>query len=129
MVSEIDEPPTRRTRVTDTSTLEARHAIEGTLEKFAEWRAALAKIGVQAQRRMTSIERAAMLDRCTQIEAELMAARTDLLANLMETPRGVQSHSRVVDVEKALDGIEIELRRLSRTLGDIPRRVVSPSTT
>jgi hypothetical protein len=128
MVNDVDDQAKRRRRVTDTSTIEARHAVEGTMDRFAEWRGALAKIGAQAQRRPSSAERAAMIDRCAEIEAELRAARTDLIANLIETPRQVRGHSRVVDVEKALDGIEVELRQLGQKLSARPSTGVSPST-
>ena len=57
--------------------------------------------------------------RCDEIAREISDVRGDLILDLADAPRPVAGHSRVVDVEKALDNIETSLRdvraRLSET--------------
>ena len=48
--------------------------------------------------------------------SELLAARTDLIIELAEAPRVISGHSRVADVEKALDNIEAALKDIERRL-------------
>jgi len=47
--------------------------------------------------------------RCQEIEREIADVRTDLIVNLAEAPQRVSGHSRVVDIEKALDNLERSL--------------------
>lgn len=93
-----------------------REAIEPTLTQFGAWRSAVARMAVRAERLIGDRDRAAMLARCAAIEAELRAARTDLILELADAPRAVAGHSRVADVEKALDGLEAALRDVRRHL-------------
>ncbi|MEO7223654.1 MAG: hypothetical protein ABIY37_14390 [Devosia sp.] len=93
-----------------------RGALEPTLTHFNAWRSDLASFAVRAERHALDRDRRAMLERCAAIEAELLEARTDLILELGEAPRAIAGHSRVADVEKALDNIEA-------TLGDIRRRL------
>jgi hypothetical protein len=106
----LDEAPRRR--VVDNSNGQARQAIAATLEQFAAWRRDLAHFDAQVDRHFSAADRERMLARCAQIEGELLAARTDLLAGLMDAPQKVTAHSRVVDVERALDDVERAVRAL-----------------
>jgi hypothetical protein len=45
-----------------------------------------------------------------------LAARTSILLNLADSPRPVTSHSRVVDVERAMDRMEERIGELLRKL-------------
>jgi hypothetical protein len=93
-----------------------REAIEPTLTQFNAWRSDLASFAVRAERHFGDRDRQTMLERCAAIEEELLAARTDLIIELAEAPRAVAGHSRVADVEKALDGIERTLREIEQRL-------------
>lgn len=111
---EMAEEPVRRQ--TDTSNAEARGAIQATLAQFSAWRSDLARYAVQVERRLTEAERAAMLARCDEIERQLLEARTDLLIGLADAPQKVAGHSRVGDVEKALDGVAANVAQLRQRL-------------
>lgn len=112
----LDEQPRRRTM--DTSNGDARRAVAATQAMFAAWRMDLAKFQGLVERRFTQPQRAAMLARCAEIEDELRAARTELIAGLMDAPQKVAGHSRVVDVERALDNIAAGVDELRRRLSN-----------
>lgn len=103
-------------RQTDTSNAEARRAIAESWSQFSPWRSDLAHFNARAERGASERDRAEMLARCAMIETEVLATRTDLIVNLAGSPPRVAGHSRVVDVEKALDNIEQSLRELRRKL-------------
>ena len=105
-----------RKRVMDTSSGDARRAVADTLALFVPWRLDLAQFMAHVERGISSVEREKMLARCAAIEAELLAARTELIVSLAEAPRKVAGHSRVVDVEKALDNIEASVNALRAKL-------------
>jgi hypothetical protein len=111
----MDTPETRR-RMTDTSTAEARRVLAGALAQFGDWRSDLANFSARAGRGLTAADRAAMLKRCDAIAAELLDVRTALILDLADAPPKVAGHSRVVDVEKALDGVEAQAAELRRRL-------------
>lgn len=67
-------------------------------------------------RQGTPDKRDAMRAECADLTAEIQEARTDLLLALAEAPQAVAGHSRVVDVERALDGIENNLAEIRRQL-------------
>jgi hypothetical protein len=50
------------------------------------------------------------------MRAEIMDARTTLILELAAAPQSIRSHSRVVDVERALDQIEDGLATIERQL-------------
>lgn len=110
----MENQPKRRRM--DTSGKEARHVVEGVLQQFAGWRNDLARYAARADRRLADTDRHAMLARCASISAELMAVRMELLRELAGAPARVAGHSRVVDVEKALDGVEAQAAELRRRL-------------
>jgi hypothetical protein len=103
-------------RQTDTSNVVVREALRPTLAHFNDWRSDLARLAVQSERRFSETEREAMLARCAAIAEGLLAARTDLLLELAEAPPRIAGHSRVADVEKALDNIETALADVQRKL-------------
>ena len=104
------------TEMPENPNIVVREAIEPTLTHFNAWRSDLASFAVRAERHYGDRDRQKMLERCAAIEEELRAARTDLIIELAEAPRAVAGHSRVADVEKALDNIEQTLRDLEDRL-------------
>jgi hypothetical protein len=103
---------------TENPNLLVREAIEPTLTHFNAWRSDLASFAVRAERHWGEGDRQAMLARCAAIEEELLAARTELILELAEAPQVIAAHSRVTDVEKALDNIEAALEDIKRRLGN-----------
>ena len=87
-----------------------REALETTMAQFNGWRSDLASFAVRADRHAGDRDRQKMLERCAAIEEELRAARTDIIVELAEAPQKIAGHSRVADVEKALDNIEAALK-------------------
>ncbi|RYE09765.1 MAG: hypothetical protein EOP22_07935 [Hyphomicrobiales bacterium] len=106
----------RKRRVVDTSNGEARRAVAITIASCGPWQQELAKYTAWAERRRSSRETQEMLDRCDEIEVEVRQARVALIEGLMDAPRRVAGHSRVADVEKALDGIGARIEALRRQL-------------
>lgn len=61
----------------------------------------------------------AMADRCGEIAREIAEVRSDLIFMLAETPQAIAGHSRVVDIEKALDSLEAKLAGVQKQLGPV----------
>ncbi|HWA18133.1 MAG TPA: hypothetical protein VG757_03995 [Devosia sp.] len=107
---------TPRRRQGDRSNAEARRAIEGTLARFSSWQEDLARFWALVERQYSAVEGEAMLARCTTIAHEVQQARVALIEALVDAPRRVAGHSRVADVEKALDGVEAMLEGIRRRM-------------
>jgi hypothetical protein len=97
----------------------ARTALAEALTYFPKWRDDVARFKLTAERNRGRLDRDQILARCDEIAREISDVRGDLILDLADAPRPVAGHSRVVDVEKALDNIETSLRdvraRLSET--------------
>lgn len=102
-------------RTIDRSDQIARAALADALTHFPKWRDDVARFAISAER---TRDPTLMLARCDEIAREIAAVRSDLILDLAEAPQRVSGHSRVVDIEKALDNIEAALNdvraRLSR---------------
>ncbi|MEO6180714.1 MAG: hypothetical protein ABIP15_13220 [Devosia sp.] len=108
---------TPKRRATDRSNTDAQEALSTLVTQFAAWRQDIAKFGQLAERRISTSQRQVMLDRCAAIADEVLAARTELILTLADAPSRVAGNSRVVDMERALDGVERSVGELVRKLG------------
>lgn len=114
MTFELGHRPKRRAVVRDNQ--DARAAIADVVSRIADWRYTLTLLSAKAGRPHSESERRTMLAQCSEIRGRLVEARTDLLIRLADAPARLSGHSRVVDVERALDGIEATLDGLDRQL-------------
>lgn len=106
----------RKHRVVSHDARDVRAAISSTLERFAEWREQFAVMDARVTRTLTTDERASMVERCTNIERGIQSARVDMLQKLMHAPSSVAGHSKVADVEKALDNLSSAVFALKRAM-------------
>lgn len=94
-----------------------RVALAEALSHFPAWHDDLARLEVRTARGVPGRERAVMASRCGEIAREIAAVRTDIIFVLADTPQAIAGHSRVVDIEKALDNIELKLAGVRQQLG------------
>ena len=92
---------------------EASAAISDIVEGLEPLRTKLAFIGAKSSRSRTASEGAVLLQECLWIESSIAEARTLLVLRLMDALAVVSGHSRVLDVERAIDSLE---RCLNETL-------------
>lgn len=102
----------KQKRIVDTSNAEARRAVAGVVRRMAPWRLDIAQMNAIVARPMRGAERTRCLSACTEIGKGVADARIMLIESLIDAPRKVLAHSRIADVERALDGVEADLRRL-----------------
>ena len=84
------------------------------MERFPDWRQRCALMAAEAERR--GGDGAHLTEGCAAIRAEVQDARTDILLALADTPPQLAGHSRVVDVERALDSVETAVTAVERRL-------------
>jgi hypothetical protein len=94
----------------------ARAALADALTFFPKWRDDVARFSMTADRVRGRSDREPMLARCEEIAREIADVRGDLILDLADAPPPVAGHSRVVDIEKALDNIETALRDVKARL-------------
>lgn len=111
---ELDRQPKRRVVVHDNR--DAKLAISDVVSQFERWRYALTLMNAKLDRPHSDAERQMMTEQCALIRGELTEARTELILRLADAPRRVSGHSRVVDVERALDGVDAMLDDLDGRL-------------
>jgi hypothetical protein len=109
-MNEVSEPTEVPQRKIDRSDQIAREALADALTFFPKWRGDVARFAIRAERLRGEAEREPMLSRCDEIAQEIAEVRADLILDLSEAPQRVAGHSRVVDIERALDNIEATLR-------------------
>jgi hypothetical protein len=85
---------------------EARAAIAQVAAELAVLHGKVALIAARARHPESGTTRAQLVNECRRVEDAVLAARTELIVRLMDTPPSVAGHSRVVDVEKSLDSLE-----------------------
>ena len=88
----------------------ARTALADALTYFPKWRDDVARFSMTADRLRGGYDREPILARCEEIAREIADVRGDLILDLAEAPQPVSGNSRVVDIERALDNIELALR-------------------
>lgn len=113
-----DAPPRRKT---DQSNRQVRRALAGSIEQIGRWRMDVAVMQARAGRPLSEAERTALRQNITAIEAGMMDIRMALIAELADAPPKIKGHSRVVDIEKALDNLEAALHELRRANGPAAR--------
>ena len=94
----------------------ARTALADALTYFPKWRDDVARFRLTTERDRGRLDRDQILARCDEIAREISEVRGDLILDLADAPQPVAGHSRVVDVEKALDNIETSLRDVRKRL-------------
>jgi hypothetical protein len=93
-----------------------REALARVVEQMAEWNETLALLAVKAARQPSAEDRKAMRRECERLNLALSEARMQLLTGLECEPQAISGHSRVVDVERALDGLSERLTDVSSQL-------------
>lgn len=106
----------RRRRVMDTSAQQARAAVKEVVTQFMPWRASISQMRARLTKRRDRVELAHMRERSAQIALEVRTARGEFIAGLLDAPQKVTAHSRIVDVERAFDELEAELKALQNAL-------------
>jgi hypothetical protein len=114
-MSDLDHVPRRRVFPQDNQ--QARTAVAGVVSRFGEWRSALSMIAAKVSRPQAENERRAAMSRCAEIRREVGDVRAELTIRLASALPRVRGHSRVVDVVKALDGVEAMLNDLESSAG------------
>ena len=94
-----------------------RAALADALSHFPAWHDDLARLEVRTARGVKGRDLPAMADKCGEIEREIAEVRTDIIFVLADTPRDIAGHSRVVDIEKAFDNLELKLAGVRKQLG------------
>lgn len=84
------------------------------MARFPEWRQRCAFMEAAAAR--PHIDRAPLVEDCATIRAEVQEARTDILLALADAPPRLAGHSRVVDVERALDSVDTAVQAVETQL-------------
>jgi hypothetical protein len=103
-------------RVVSHHNRDARAAIADVVSRFAGWRYALTLMAAKIARLQSDDGSHRMRQQCRDIRRQVADARTDLIVRLADEPASVRGHSRVVDIERALDGIEGMLDGIERGL-------------
>ena len=85
-----------------------------TISRFPAWRQRCAFMAAAAER--PGANYAHLVRDCATIRAEVHAARTEILMALVDTPPRRAGHSRVVDVERALDSVDAAVAEFERRL-------------
>jgi hypothetical protein len=99
----------------DQSNREVRDALAAIVERFGAWRAEVAMLSARAARGEPAHADEMRLH-CDAILVAIRAAHEELVLDFAEAPAAISGHSRVADVEKALDQLEVELNRLKARL-------------
>jgi hypothetical protein len=106
-MDDVDGLPRRR--VVDTSNRDVRRALAASIEQIGQWRSEVALLKARAAH-FNGAGTDHLFRRIGEVEAGIMEIRTELLLDFADAPQKIKSHSRVVDVERALDNLEATLR-------------------
>ena len=127
MTTNEPAPDLLRQRVVDHSNRDARLAVAEVAARCPPLRARLAVMAARAERSLNDAERSAFLDECTDIQKTVEGARTDLILALMDAPAKVAGHSRVLDIEKAIDNLEAAVSAVRACLTGKPTALAAVS--
>ncbi len=111
------EAPLRRSPSAESVT--RRHAVRSVasvVKRIGPWRQTLLIVAARVTRKTTPEERQQLLAICEDVTAEIASARVDLIHQLMDVPDGVAGHSRVADVENALESLDAAISGIRSAL-------------
>ena len=100
-----------------TASRHARKVLADVVERIGPLRNRAIFIGARAPHAQTAAERQMLLAECREIGGIIQLTRTELIVRLMDVPRAVAGHSRVLDIEKSLDSLERGLAETRAALG------------
>jgi len=112
----VDEGRPVKRRQVDTTNKDARIAVRAVVRALEPLRSRTALIAASALHGVTESERQSLLAECGEIAAGCREARQSLIIGLMDAPRKVAGHSRVLDVEKAIDSLEAAVEQARSSL-------------
>lgn len=111
-VDRLARTPKRRSSESHLTRKQAMLVLSNVVGRFGAWRSELAIIASRVARPHSEAERVAMRTACVRIATQVSDAHAEIIIGLAGAPQSVRGHSRVVDVEKALDGVEASLEDL-----------------
>ena len=92
--------------------LDAQAALASTISKMETWQTRTKVLQALAIR--AASDRSSILAEAKTLRGQIVEARTEIILILADAAAGVAGHSRVVDVEKALDTLDVALKRIER---------------
>jgi len=113
---ELHQEREKHARVMDYSRRDAKLAVADVAKLIEPWHTTLALTAARATHALNRKAREELTAECDRIERAIAEARAELLVRLLDAPQKVTSDSRVVDIEKALDNVELQLRRARLSL-------------
>jgi hypothetical protein len=96
-----------------------RRAVADLMAKLDPLQARLAFIAAKASRVRRDLDRQTLQAECREIEETVSEVRTELILRLMDAPPQIAGHSRILDIEKALDSIARSLKQTRRVLSHV----------
>ena len=114
MTMDMEAP--RKKRAVDNSNGDARRAVADVVRRLEPMRAKVAIVSARTSRTHSSAERTELLAECDEVARACQDSRIELLDRLIDAPFKVVSHSRVADVEKAIDNLEAAVIAAKRQL-------------
>jgi len=120
-------PQRRRAAPSGESGRQAKRAVSDIIDRFGPWRASVARMLVQSDRMCSAAERVSLEKECEQLETAVRIARLEVLDRLIEAPHKVVSDSRIVDVERGLDSLELSLANCRARLAEVTSRAAISS--
>jgi len=113
-MGELNHLPNETTRLVPqgvAASKAVRLAVADVMSKLEPLQARVAFLAAKGGRVRGAVDRKAMEAECQEIEAVVGEVRTELILRLMDAPPLIAGHSRILDIEKALDSIERSVKQ------------------